>query len=88
MPDNRETEFDAAFNRLVAEALATPEAPHDDIDLLDAGLDSAGFVNLLMELEDEFGGFWPIEQLSCFAGITKVGVLRSVAKNKLWQRVK
>jgi acyl carrier protein len=88
MSDNRETEFDAAFNRLIAEALAASEAPHDDIDLLEAGLDSSGFVNLLMELEDEFGGFWPIEQLSCFAGITKVGVLRSVTKNKLWHREK
>jgi acyl carrier protein len=88
MSDNREIAFDAAFNRLIAEALATPEAPPDDIDLLDAGLDSLRFVNLLMELEDEFGGFWPIEQLSCFAGITKVGVLRSVAKNRLWQPLK
>ena len=88
MPDNREIAFDAVFNRLIAEALATLEAPPDDIDLFDAGLDSLRFVNLLMELEDEFGGFWPIEQLSCFAGITKVGVLRSVAKKRLWQPLK
>lgn len=88
MPDNRETAFDAAFNRLVAEALATEEAPDDDTDLLEAGLDSFDFVTLLMELEDEFGGFWEIEQLSFFAGITKVGVLRAVAKNKIWQRAK
>jgi acyl carrier protein len=88
MPDNREIAFDSAFNRLVAAALATPEVPHDDTDLLDAGLDSLRFVNLLMELEDEFGGFWPVEQLSCFAGITKVGVLRSIAKRTLCQRVK
>jgi acyl carrier protein len=88
MPDNRETAFDAAFNRLVAEALATEESPADDTDLLEAGLDSFNFVKLLMELEDEFGGFWPIEQLSCFAGITKVGVLRAIAKNTLWQPAK
>lgn len=88
MPDNRESAFDVAFNRLVADALATEEAPRDDVDLLEAGLDSLGFVKLLMELEDEFGGFWPIEQLSSFAGITKVGVLRSVAKDTLWQRAK
>jgi acyl carrier protein len=88
MPDNRESVFDAAFNRLVAEALATGQVPHDDVDLLEAGLDSFGFVKLLMVLEDEFRGFWPIEQLSCFAGITRVGVLRSIAKNTLWERAK
>jgi len=88
MLDNRETAFDAAFDRLVAEALATEEAPGDDIDLFEAGLDSFRFVKLLMELEDEFGGFWPIEQLSCFAGITKVGVLRSIAKKTVWKRAK
>jgi len=88
MPDNRETEFDAAFNRLVAEALATEEAPADDTDLFEAGLDSFNFVKLLMEFEDEFGGFWPIEQLSSFTDITKVGVLRAIARNTLWQRAK
>ena len=88
MPDNSETAFDAAFDRIVAEALATEVTPADDTDLLEAGLDSFHFVKLLMELEDEFGGFWPVERLSCFAGITKVGVLRSIAKNTLWQRAK
>ena len=86
MAHTPETSFDAAFDRLIAQALATPEAPPDETDLVEAGLDSLAFLNLLMELEDEFGGFWPIEQLSCFSGITRVGVLRSVAKDTLWRR--
>jgi acyl carrier protein len=86
MAHNPETSFDAAFDRLVAQALATLEVPSDETDLLEAGLDSQGFLSLLMELEDEFGGFWPVEQLTCFAGFSRVGVLRSVAKNTLWRR--
>jgi acyl carrier protein len=63
--------------------LGKSEVPEAEVDLFEAGLNSLGFVTLLMELEDEFGGFWPVEQLSRFADIAKVGALRSAAKAQL-----
>src|SRR4026209_781161 len=83
MADIPESSFDVAFARVIMQVLGTSEVPHADVDLFEAGLNSLGFVTLLMELEDEFGGFWPIERLSCFADIAKVGTLRSVAKAEL-----
>lgn len=85
MADKSDSWFDATFDRVVTQTLGTPEVPRADIDLLvEAGLDSVKFVGLLMELEDEFGGFWPAEQLSCFANLAKIDVLRSAAKEQLW----
>ena len=82
---NDQASFDAAFDRLVAEALPTHEMPGEDVNLFEAGLSSIEFVNLLMAMEDEFGGFWPVERLSSYADLGRVGALRSAARDQVWR---
>lgn len=84
--DGPDVTFEAAFQRLVRAALAADDMPGDEVNLIDAGLDSFGLVRLMMDLEDEFGGFWPVEQLSDFADLAIVGTLRIVAWDALQHR--
>jgi acyl carrier protein len=86
--DSDEARFDAAFDRQVADAIDAERPPEADVDLIEAGLDSFDFICLMMALEDEFGGFWPVERLSSFADLTTVGALRSAARDALWVPVR
>jgi acyl carrier protein len=73
--------FDLVFDRTVADVLKLPAVPADDMELDAVGLDSFGLLNLMMVLEDEFGGMWPLEQLMMSARVATIGDLRHAA----WQ---
>lgn len=72
--------FDATFDLVVAAALGTEEAPGDEVNLIEAGLDSLDMVRLMVDLEDEFGGMWPLERLSDHDDLLVVGRLREAAR--------
>jgi len=75
--------FDEIFDRTVAAALGSDEVPPDDVDLTDAGLDSFHLLTMMMALEDEFGGIFPLEQLVNSCRVTAVGQLRHAARDAL-----
>jgi acyl carrier protein len=82
--DPRGSQFDAAFDRVVAAALGARSAPDDDVDLLEAGLSSLAFVSLLIALEEQFGGSWPVEILRDYSEPTTVGRLRTLTRDEFW----
>ncbi|WP_139488150.1 acyl carrier protein [Brevibacillus dissolubilis] len=72
-------QLDAVFNRIIAEAVAEEfrDKITDDTDLLDVGLDSFNLIKIIMQLEDELGIFWPVEQLAEHENFTVVSTLRT-----------
>jgi acyl carrier protein len=83
--DLQEAEFDAAFDRVVAAALESDHVPDADVDLVKAGLSSVAFVSLMIALEEEFLGDWPMEMLRNYSDLSTVGRLRLLAKSTLWR---
>jgi acyl carrier protein len=83
--DSQEIEFDATFDRVVASSLEVDQVPHGDVDLLKAGLNSLGFVTLMITLEEELSGSWPVEMLRNYSDLTTVARLRLLAKTTLWR---
>jgi acyl carrier protein len=75
--------FDGIFDRTVAAALGSDEVLPDDLNLNDAGLDSFRLLTLMMALEDEFGGIFPLEQLLNSCRVTVLGQLRRAARDAL-----
>jgi len=80
---DKASDFDLVFDRTVAAVLGVPTAPPDDMELDAAGLDSFRLLNLMMALEDEFGGMWPLEHLMMSARVATVGDLRLAARRTL-----
>jgi acyl carrier protein len=78
-------QFDVRFDHVLARVFRLPHVPAGDILVVDAGLDSLGFLSLLMELEDEFDNMWPVEYLTAAPNRITVADLRNVAREVLWQ---
>jgi len=75
--------FNEIFDRTVAAALGSDEVPPDEVDLIDAGLDSFGVLALMMALEDEFGGIFRLEHLVSSRRVTAIGELRHATRETL-----
>jgi acyl carrier protein len=78
-------QFDVRFDQILTRVFRLPQVPAGDTLMVDAGLDSLGFLGLLMELEDEFDNMWPVEYLTAAANGMTVAGLRKVAREVLWR---
>jgi acyl carrier protein len=76
----KEADFDLVFDPTVADVLRVPTVRSDDMELDAAGLDSFSLLNLMMAVEDESGGMWPLEHLTMSARVATVGDLRLAAR--------
>lgn len=76
-------EFDAIFDETVTRVLGC--VPENDVALACTGLDSLGFVGLLMELENGFDSLWPLEYLTVSPSEFTIESLRTLTRDVLWQ---
>jgi acyl carrier protein len=75
--------FDAIFDKTVARVLGC--LPKKDAVLACTGIDSLGFLGLLMELEDRFDSLWPLEYLTATSAELTIESLRALTRKVLWQ---
>jgi acyl carrier protein len=78
-PDSRS--FDASFEKVISQVLG--RVPEGDVVIASAGLDSLGFLGLLMELEDEFDALWPLEYLTVSPTEFTIESLRELTRDVL-----
>lgn len=71
-------QINIVFDRIIKEAVPfeLQDQVSDELDLLTVGIDSFKLIKLIMQLEDELGIFWPVEQLAEHDKYTVVGRLR------------
>jgi acyl carrier protein len=75
--------FDVLFEQTVTRVLNC--VPKNDVVLACTGLDSLGFLGLLMELEDGFDSLWPLEYLTISPAEFTIESLRTLTRDVLWQ---
>jgi acyl carrier protein len=81
--DTEDRQFDCLFEKTVCRVLG--QVPQKDLLLACTGLDSLGFLCLLMELEDEFDSLWPLEYLTTSPAAFTIEGLRTLTRDTLWQ---
>ena len=81
--ESRDQSFDLIFNKIVAQVLGC--VPNHDVVLTCTGLDSLGFLGLLMALEDGFDSLWPLEYLTVSPTEFTIKSLRTLTRDVLWQ---
>ena len=74
--------FDVIFEQLVTRVLGC--VPKNDV-VACTGLDSLGFLGLLMELEDGFDSLWPLEYLTVSPAEFTIESLRTLTRDVLWE---
>lgn len=77
--------FDEVFDRTLLSALGWESVPPDSTALSAAGLDSFGLLHLMMALEDELDGMWPLEHLVMCSQLEAIGDLRLAARDVLFE---
>lgn len=80
---SRDQSFDFTFKETVTRVLGC--VPDHDVVLAHTGLDSLGFLGLLMALEDGFDSLWPLEYLTVSPAEFTIESLRTLTRNVLWQ---
>jgi acyl carrier protein len=81
--ESSDQSFNALFEQTITRVLGS--LPQNDVALACAGLDSLGFLGLLMELEDGLDSLWPVEYLTVSPAEFTVESLRELARNVLWK---
>ena len=75
--------FDSIFKSTVTRILGC--VPKNNLVLTCTGLDSLGFLGLLMELEDGFDSLWPLEYLTVSPAEFTIESLRALTREVLWE---
>jgi acyl carrier protein len=78
-------QFDIRFDQVLMGAFRVTQVPAAGTSMGDTGLDSLGFLGLLMRLEDEFDSMWPVEYLTAGANSMTIADLRKAAREVLWR---